>query len=254
MKPRQLRVWSAGLGLLLLAGIMVAEVGHDVLSAESLNATSALALPAWLDDLTRRSAVAYPSHAALGTALETLHLSPAASAVQWLKAAAHPRTDTELDRSARGISAAVARDPGGRAFHTVCKFREIGNASQIRAVDQAGIPCHLWTPEVALQANVSPGQVRPGATIEFTALVTSRTDVVGLVDVEIHDADEEKVTQWVFPNERLDAGRQQTYAITWQIPESLPPGTYEVKLGVFAPGWTALHGWKRFAATIDVGP
>jgi hypothetical protein len=254
MKSRQLRAWGAILGVFLLVGIVAADVGRDFLSAESLNSTNALPLPAWLDDLTRRSAVAYPSHAALGTALETLHLSPAASAVQWLKAAAHPRTDAELERSARGISAAVARDQGGRAFHTVCKLREIGNASQIRAVEEAGIPCDRWTPDVTLRADVPPGQVRPGSAVQFTALVTSRTDFVGLVDVEIHDADEEKVTQWVFQNQQLDAGRQQIYAITWEIPAGLPPGTYEVKLGVFSPGWTALRGWKRFAATIDVGP
>ena len=81
MKPRRLRAWGAILGVFLLVGIVAADVGRDFLSADSLNSTTALPLPAWLDDLTRRSAVAYPSHAALGMALETLHLSPAASAV-----------------------------------------------------------------------------------------------------------------------------------------------------------------------------
>jgi hypothetical protein len=254
MKPRHRLVLGAALGLFLLAGVVLADVARDVLGAESLNATRALAVPAWLDDLTQRSAIAYPAHAALGTVLERLDLSPAATAAQWLKAAAHARSDAELDWTARGISAAVARDDYGRAFPTVCKLRELGNASQVRAVDLAEIPCTLWTPQVAFEAVVTPGAVSVGDTVQITAFVTSATYISGLVDVEIHDAAEEKVTQWVFSDQQLVADRRHVYVVTWEIPPGLPAGEYEVKLGAFHPGWTAVHGWKRFAATVTVAP
>jgi hypothetical protein len=60
------------------------------------------------------------------------------------------------------------------------------------------------------------------------------------------------VTQWVFSDQRLVAERRQVYVVTWEIPPDLPAGEYEVKLGAFHPGWTAVHGWKRFAATVIV--
>jgi hypothetical protein len=254
MKPLRPFLSGAVLGLFLLAGVVLVDLARDVLSAESLNATRALALPTWLDSLTQRSGIAYPAHAALGTVLERLDLSPAATAVQWLKAAAHARSDAELDWTARGISAAVARDDYGRAFPTVCKLRELGNASQVRAVDLAEIPCTLWTPQVAFEAVVTPRAVPVGATVQITASVTSASDFSGLVDVEIHDEAEEKVTQWVFPDQQLVAEQRHVYVVTWEIPPGLPAGEYEVKLGVFQPGWTAVHGWKRFAATVTVAP
>src|SRR5688572_12940297 len=96
IKPRRLVAWGVAFSLILLVGVVLADVAREVLGAESLNATATLPLPAWLDDLTQRGAIAYPAHAALGTALEMLDLSPAATAVQWLKAAAHARSDAEL--------------------------------------------------------------------------------------------------------------------------------------------------------------
>jgi hypothetical protein len=230
------------------------DVVRYVLSAESLDVTRALALPDWFDDLTQRGGIAYPAHATLGTVLERFDLSPAATAVQWLKAAAHARSDAELEWAARGISAAVARDEGGRAFATICKLRELGNESQIHAVDLAEIPCHRWTPQLALEAVVTPSTVPVGAMVQITAYVTSTTDLSGLVDVEIHDATEEKVTQWVFSDQQILAEQRHVYPVTWEIPSGLPPGRYVVKLGVFQPGWTAVHGWKRFAAAITVTP
>ena len=252
--PRRLIVWGTALGLLLLTVTIIADVGRAVLSAESLNVTRAVALPAWLDDLSQRSAVAYPAHAALGTVLEMLGLSPAATAVQWLKAAAHARSAAELERTAHGISAAVTRDGSGRAFPIVCKLKDLGNESQIHAVEHAEIPCHRWTPLVLLEASVTPVEVRAGDTVEITGFVTSTTDFDGLVDVEVHDAAEQKVAQWVFSSQRLVAERREVYAITWEIPPDLPAGRYVVKLGVFQPGWTSTLGWKRFAATVNVAP
>ena len=34
--------------------------------------------------------------------------------------------------------------------------------------------------------------------------------------------------------------------------DNLPRGTYTVKVGVFAPGWTAMYAWNNGAATFTV--
>lgn len=252
--PGRLLLLVAVTALCLLTGATLVSGARSVLDADALDVTGALALPPWLDELTRHGVVAFPAHAALATTLETLDLSPAATATQWLKAAAHADSEAEIDGAAQGISAAVARDGGSRALHLVCKHKEIGNATQVQAVERSQLSCSRWTPEVALEATASAREVRAGDSIRIMAFVTSATDFSGLVDVEIHDADAVKVTQWVFADQQLVAGRRHSYAVTWEIPSDLPAGEYDVKLGVFHPGWTALHGWKRLAATVSVTP
>jgi hypothetical protein len=242
-------------GALLMLAIVLMEVAHAVLSAEALNSTNNLALPRWLDDLTEHSAAAYPAHAALGTILETLKLSPAASAVQWLKAAAHASSDAERERAARGISAAYRRDASdGRVLQTVCKLKEIGNRDQVWVVDRSGLPCYRWTPAVAMQSSAVPQDATTGKAVRIRALVTSATAFAGLVDVEVHDADGQAVAQWVFYDQTLAAGQPYVYEASWDVPSDLPAGEYEVKVGVFEPGWTALHGWKNTGALINVLP
>lgn len=242
------------LSALVLALAACMSVARDVLSAETLDATRALALPAWLDHLTRRTAVAYPSHVALGSLLERLGLSPAATAVQWMKAAAHARSDAELESAARGISAALERDGDSRALATVCKLRDLGDERQVRAVMRSRAPCDRWTPAVSFEATASPSEARAGTPVRITAFVTSVADFAGLVDVELHAASGGRVAQWVFPDQKLDAGRRYEYVIVWDVPENLPAGRYQVKLGVFNRDWSALHGWKNLAAMVTVIP
>jgi hypothetical protein len=241
--------------VVLVVLVVLVEVLGSVVSADSLNATGALALPGWLDELTHRSVVAYPAHAALGTALEALDLSPSATGVQWLKAAAHATSDADIERTARGIAAAQARDDdNGRVLRTLCALKEFGNPGQVRAVARANVRCDRWTPEVALEANGTPLMARAGSPVRIAASVTSATSVVGLVDLEIHDAEGEKVAQWVFPEQELVAEQRHIYVVVWEVSSTLPPGEYEVKLGVFKRGWAVLHGWKNSAALITVTP
>jgi hypothetical protein len=231
------------------------EVARAVLSAESLDSTKNLGLPPWLDDLIEEGPAAYPAHAALGTALESLSLSPAASAVQWLKAAAHVSSDAERERAARGIAAAYGRDaPDGRVLQTVCKLKEIGNRDQVWVIDRSGVPCERWTPVVALKSTATPETAMAGTTVHITALVTSATAFAGLVDVEVHNADDQTIAQWVFDEQTLAAGQPYHYSVSWEVPPGLPSGAYEVKVGVFEPGWIALHGWKNTGALITVTP
>lgn len=243
---------AAGLAVLALSILMALDVALLLVSSRSLNATGSLAIPRWLDALTERREVAYPAHAAIGTTLELLNLSPAATAVQWLKAAAHASSEQDLERTAQGMAAALARDHQGAAMQTLCTVREIGNVQQQHAAGQSGLNCDQWAPAVALKAAVSAQHAAAGSVVSITAQVTSVTDVVGLVDVEVHNADGERLAQWVFRQQIFAAGDVQTYVVEWEIPPALPPGRYVVKLGLFEPGWRALHGWRNAAATIDV--
>jgi hypothetical protein len=105
---------------------------------------------------------------------------------------------------------------------------------------------------VALRSSAAPREATAGTSVRITAHVTSTTAFVGLVDVEVHDADDRAVAQWVFYDQVLAAGQQHVYVGSWQVPADLPPGEYDVKVGVFEPGWTALHGWKNTGAVITV--
>lgn len=254
MRPRRLLIGLVVVSLLLTSGAPgIMTVLRATVGADALNATSTLALPGWLDDLTQARVIAYPAHAVLGTVFEALDLSPAATAVQWLKAAWHASSDAEVERTARGMAAALARDTTDRrTLRTLCNLKEVGNPDQIRAVEQARIPCEQWTPNVALTAMATPLQASAGSVVSLTASVTSATTVTGLVDIEIHNADGEKVAQWVAADQQLIAQQRRIYLVSWEIPPDLPPGVYTVKLGVFQRGWTMLHGWKSSAATITI--
>jgi hypothetical protein len=256
LRTRRLALVSAVLGvLLLLLAFPLLAVGETILSADSLDSTRSLALPRWLDDLTEHNVVAYPAHAALGTALETLGRSPDASAVQWLKAAAHASSEAERGRAAQGIAAAYRRDtPDGRVLQTICKLKEIGNRDQDQVVEQSGVPCERWTPAVALASSATPGEATVGTMVRIAARVTSASAFVGIVDVEVHNADDQTIAQWVFHDQTLAAGQSYRYAVSWEVPPDLPAGEYEVKVGVFEPGWAALHGWKNTGALITVTP
>jgi hypothetical protein len=255
MRLRRSLTVSLALGVLVLTLVAVTPVARWVLSSNTLDASYGLGLPGWLNALLEESVVAYPAHAALGTLLGALDLSPPATAVQWLKAAGHASSDADLDRAARGISAAFRRDEEQRqVIQTICKLRELGNADQVSAVARSGVPCERWTPEVRLDATATPSVVSPGTTLQVIAVVTSATDMAGLVDLEIHDAAGAKVAQWVFQDQTLAADWPTTYVANWEVPSTLPAGEYEVKLGVFQAGWTVVRGWKNTAATITVHP
>jgi hypothetical protein len=255
MRLRRSRTFWLALGILILALVEVISVARWVVSSNTLDATYGLGLPGWLNALTEESVIAYPTHAALGTLLESLDLSPAATAVQWLKAAGHASSDADIDRAAGGIAAAFRRDEDQRqVIQTICKLKELGNPAQLRAVAHSGVPCERWIPEVRLDATANPADVSAGATLQIIAVVTSATDVAGLVDVEVHDAAGAKIAQWTFQDQTLAAGRPATYAARWDVPSSLPAGVYEVKLGVFERGRTVVRGWKNTAAAITVHP
>jgi hypothetical protein len=244
---------TAAIGMVMAVLVVLAAGARAIFGADTLNATGKLGLPAWLDEVTQHSGIAYPAHAALGTVFETAKLSPAATGVQWFKAAAHAESESELEQAARGISAALERDgDDSRALRTICTLKELGVPSQVRVIERVHPQCGRWPPNVTLEAVVAPLQARTRSAVSIAVSVTSATDFSGLVDVEIFDESGQRIAQWVFEDQQLVAEQRQGYAVEWELPSGLPPGEYEVRLGVFSDGWTALHGWKNAAATMTV--
>jgi hypothetical protein len=119
-----------------------------VLASEPVDVTRSRQIPAWLERQSRRDALAYPIHSALGTAFNAVGGSPLAAGVQWFKAAAHARTADEVERAAHGISIARERDAADRTIDaTLCaaNVRSGAYATQVAAMGQAGLPCGTAT-------------------------------------------------------------------------------------------------------------
>jgi hypothetical protein len=233
--------------------MIAANTVRATLGSQVLNATSSIDLPPWLESLTERNGVAFPAHAAVGTVFEKLNLSPAATSLQWFKAAAHARSESELEQAAHGISAALARDcDDSRAARTLCLLQPLGNPAQRQLAQGLNLPCDRWPPNVILEADATPRSATVGSVVRITASVTSTTDFSGIVDVEVHHAQGEKIAQWAFLEQNLAAGQASVYDITWTVPANLPPGPYVVELGVFYDGWNALRGWRNDAQAITI--
>jgi len=158
--------------------------------------------------------------------LEAAPLSPAATSVQWLKAAAHARSEHELEQTARGISAALARDgDDSRALRTISTLKELGEPSQVRVIEQVQPRCDRWPPNVTLEAAVAPLQATPGSTVSLAVSVTSATAYSGLVDVEIYAGDGRQVAQWVFQISGSSPNSSSTTAWSGRYRRACRPGS-----------------------------
>jgi hypothetical protein len=111
---------------------------------EPLDVSGTTRVPAEIDLVKSRDDVAYSAHGILGTLLERLGCQPAATAVQWLKAAAHARTEAELERAARGIFAARQRSQSASQLEVdFCSAvaQGIAGPRQATALAEAGFHC-----------------------------------------------------------------------------------------------------------------
>jgi len=93
-----------------------------------------LGLPAWLDALLSRDAVAYPLHAILGASLGALGGPAALAGEEWLKAAAHAQSAGRLARAARGLARARRRLGDADAFERLVAAALIGGSSARKPV------------------------------------------------------------------------------------------------------------------------
>ncbi len=96
--------------------------------------------PGWLVGWANADGTRYAVHAALGSTLDQLGGSPSKAALQWVKAAAHVRSQAELRRAAAGI--ATARQQGGPGIDAVlCPQAAHGAPSVQVALALGGVPC-----------------------------------------------------------------------------------------------------------------
>jgi Protein of unknown function (DUF3105) len=96
--------------------------------------------PRWLVGWTDSDDARYSLHAALGSALNRLGGPASTAALQWVKAAAHVRSQADLWRAAAGI--AVARQRGAeQADAVLCAVAAHGAPSVQVAIALGGAPC-----------------------------------------------------------------------------------------------------------------
>ena len=84
------------------------------------------------------------------------------------------------------------------------------------------------------------------------AQVKASKNTNALVDLEVYNSAGQLVHQRFWDNQGFRADRGRTFSSSWTVPAKLPPGTYTVKVGVFAPGWVPMFAWNNSAATFTV--
>ncbi len=107
-------------------------------------------------------------------------------------------------------------------------------------------------PVFSSSASVSPATLPGGGTSTITARVTPTTGslVNGIIDVEVYSSGGAKVGQKIWSAQSLATNQEGVYTYDWTAPTA--GGTYIVKIGVFAEGWSKQHHWNNNAATLTV--
>jgi hypothetical protein len=138
--PLRLGSWLIA-GTIATAGLALVSVLFVKL-ASSPNSTERLHLPARIDAFTQQDGLAYPLHAALGTAFNLLPGTAEAAGIQWLKAADHVGSPVEMASVARGITRARDRatDPVAFTQH-LCAVADTKNPRVQQALGAAELSC-----------------------------------------------------------------------------------------------------------------
>jgi hypothetical protein len=112
-------------------------------------------------------------------------------------------------------------------------------------------------PTFAAAATASPASVARGRTLSVTATVTDtspRPAAGVIVDVELKNGAGEVVLQQWAEGQLVAAGEARSLVFVFQVPPSLPAGTYYVDVAVFSKGWATLYAYQWHAASFDVAP
>lgn len=105
-----------------------------------------------------------------------------------------------------------------------------------------------WT----TNASVSPTSVGRGSVAAITATVRSTTTRSALVDIEVYSSTGTKLSQRFYDNQVFAANVTRSFVMNWTVPANEPLTAHTVKIGIFAPGWSALQHWNNSAATFTV--
>ncbi|MCC7366661.1 MAG: hypothetical protein IT303_20050 [Dehalococcoidia bacterium] len=136
-------------------------------------------------------------------------------------------------------------------------------SKQADAQQQTARPFKVRLPQLARDGLSPVGQnqfatsataVYSGGKANITARVTAeQTDLV-VVDIEVYGPPGTRVNQQYFNGASLNAKEERAFNVTWTPPAGAAPGTYVVKVGIFATGpeWETLFHWNDNAATFVV--
>jgi hypothetical protein len=97
-----------------------------------------------VDRVLAKDRLRYWFHAVLGRGLEVAQCDPAASGVQWIEAAAHARSESQLQRAIRGLQRDTSRSPNKAVTDAIlCAYAPRGatNAAQTQVMQAAGVHC-----------------------------------------------------------------------------------------------------------------
>jgi hypothetical protein len=101
------------------------------------------------------------------------------------------------------------------------------------------------------RAHVAKPTVRRGGSVAIRAAFRATKAQKALVSIEVYRGSTQ-VFQKTFDNATLRKGRARSFMARWTVAADAPTGTYEVRLGVFAPGFKGLRTWNPSAARITV--
>jgi len=105
---------------------------------------------------------------------------------------------------------------------------------------------------IVSSVTVGDGSIAPGQRVENRTSVFSDTTLNVLLDIEIYDANGNRVFQVWRDNRNLGVDKTKTFRNVWGVPWDLPPGEYTVAIGVFGLGWDGLYDWNVAAGSFTV--
>ncbi|MGI5841175.1 MAG: glycoside hydrolase family 113 [Patescibacteria group bacterium] len=90
--------------------------------------------------------------------------------------------------------------------------------------------------------SLEPASPHSGQNVTVTVNVKPQNNISSvIVDIEIYDSSGNKVFQRYLENKDLNSAQVSTFNVDWN-PSN--PGDYQLKLGIFASGWSSLYHWQ----------
>jgi len=102
------------------------------------------------------------------------------------------------------------------------------------------------------QAIVDPLSAASGQDVTFRQDVSVSTDATLLIDFELYDSQGQKVWQIWHDNQPVHPGAILTDAAVMTVPDTLPPGEYTFKSGIFSAGWGTSYAWNDQGGTLVI--
>jgi hypothetical protein len=107
-------------------------------------------------------------------------------------------------------------------------------------------------PKFSATASASAQTIESGEKLTLTATIQNVGGPMndGIVDWELTDGSGKKAAQQPQVAQSFAAG--ETRQMTWTLPAPGAAGTYKLAIGLFAAGWSPMHGWIADAASFSV--